>query len=380
MTIDPPRVYLHDGGGVRIGQFATAYNIDRSFTIMEPASARFQIARDDQQMVKVNPLLGMFVVIESTQYPFPWVGKMTVPSWTRDGTCTVLCRSMDALLTQRFITGTYSGSPGEVFKRMVADAASVNPTGIAVGVNTVVASGSTYTATLNKTNVYSALTSLAKATGNEWWLEYTANEVSITATAHLKPARGFDRCREAEIVDGGGGNGMWTDCKINGEATVFAMHGVGGASTVSQAFDERPLVRRQSSSNLGAGSIAPRGTLHGHNILRTSPGSNPLTAVERIYIAEELKEEGLLTNAIDTVLGRPEQPEKAMRWRVLAVKQDGTAVDWSKFDVGSIVRAVAPTAFTAGYDGDVRLVSCQPNEEEGYMGLNVELVEACNDR
>jgi hypothetical protein len=73
-------VYLHDGFGRRIGEITTARAIDRAFVLMEPASARFFVAVDEPLLQELDPEQGRIVVIESEQYPYPWVGKLTIPS------------------------------------------------------------------------------------------------------------------------------------------------------------------------------------------------------------------------------------------------------------------------------------------------------------
>ena len=171
MPVDVPRVYLHDGAGRRIGQFSTAYNVDRAYLIMEPASARFMITTDDPLADEIDPRQGRYVVIDSDAYPYPWVGKLTQPNWTRASeTITIICRSADAILTQRFINGTYSGAAGAVFTQLVNDAAALNATGIGVA-STGVAPGDAYAATFNDRPAFQCLTTLAREVGYEWWVE-----------------------------------------------------------------------------------------------------------------------------------------------------------------------------------------------------------------
>lgn len=371
MAVEVPRCYLHNGAGRRIGMISTAKNVDRSYLIMEPASARLTVASDDPLLTDFDPREGRFLVIESEAYGYPWLGKLTVPSGRRDDeTITLVGRSLDSILTFRYLSGTYAGSAGAVFSAMVSDAAAQNPTGI--GLSADVTPGPYYAVTINKKTAYQALNDLARATGLEWWVEYGVDESEIQALAHLRPERGIDRCRQAEIVDGG--NGQWDEWKINGEATTFALTVVGGTESVLQAWEERPQVRRQSTTALGAGSAAPLGVVHGHSIPRTDPGGSPLTRVERLQMAEALKSAGQAQNAADALLGRPYEPERALVCQVWAINSAGTAVDWSQFDVGSVVSGKFPTAFTAGFDGSMRILATQPNEEAGVLNLVVGLV------
>jgi hypothetical protein len=363
-----PRVFLHDGAGRRIGQVVTARSIDRSYLLMEPASARFLMADDDPLVEQIDPRQGRFVVIESEQFPYPWVGKITSPDWDRNQReITVICRSADAILTQRHVGSTYSGSAGTVFKRMVEDAGAVNATGIAPAAS--VSSGPRYEAVVQDRSAFQALNGLAAATGHEWWVEYAVSETEIAAYAHFRPARGFDRCRGAYLNDGG--NAEWTNCKIDGEAATFALTVVGGASSVTQAYAERPRAREVAT---GVASV------HGHGIRRQTSNSSPLTRIERVQLSESLKASDLVQEAARALLSRPPIPEQQIVWRVLARnKRDRTPVDWSVFDLGSIVRAKAPTAFATGFDGDVRITAVQPHEEAGVLNLVVEIVEACDE-
>jgi hypothetical protein len=371
MATEVPRVYLHNGAGRRVGMVSTAKNVDRSYLIMEPASARFTVASDDPLLTDFDPREGRFVVIESEQYGYPWVGKLTQPSGKRsDETITIIGRSLDAVLAQRFLSGTYSGSAGAVFTAMIQDAAGQNPTGIGVSID--VSPGPAYRATINKQTAYQALNALARATAHEWGIAYGVSESEISALAYFRPALGIDRCRQASLVDGG--NGQWDEWKINGEATTFAMTVVGGAESTLQAWEERPQVRRQATLALGAGSAAPLGSWHGHSIPRTDPGGSPLTRVERLQVAEALKSAGQAQNAADALLGRPYEPERAMTWVAWAQSSAGTAVDWSPFDVGSIVQAKAPGAFTAGFDGSMRILATQPVEEDGVLRMVTAIV------
>lgn len=366
-----PRCYLHDGAGRRVGVISTAKNVDRAYLLMEPASARLTVASDDPLLTEFDPRAGRMLVIESEAYSYPWLGKLTVPSGRRsDETITLIGRSLDAILTHRFLSGAYSGSAGAVFSAMVNDAAGQNPTGI--GLSTDITPGPAYAVTINKQTAYQALNALARATGLEWWVEYGVSESAIQALAHLRPARGIDRCRQAEVVDGG--NGQWDEWKINGEATTFAMTVVGGSESVLQSWEERPQVRRQSTTALGAGSAAPQGVVHGHTIPRTDPGGSPLTRVERLQVAEALKSAGQAQNAADALLGRPYEPERALTCQLWAMNSAGTAVDWSQFDVGSVVSGKFPGAFTAGFDGSMRILATQPVEEDGVLKLIVGLV------
>lgn len=370
---DPPRVYLHDGAGVRKAEITTALNIERGYEIMSPATARFTVSTDEPELANLNldPRSGRIVVIESTLYPYPWLGKLTVPRGQRGSeTVQVSARAYDAVLSQRFVAGTFAGSAGSVFTQLIEAANQQNHTGIVVASG--VSPGPAYSAIINIQSVYQALNTLARATGHEWWLDCTADAAGIVVTAHFAPSRGFDRCGVAFINDGG--NGQWDDWKINGEATAFAMTVYGGAEFATQAWSERPRSRRQSSTALGAGSKAAQGTYHGHAVQRTDPGGSPMTRVERLQVAESIKAEGLLQAAADTQLGRPYEPERALTARVWAVDHAGNAVDWSPFDLGSVISLRMPGAFVTGYEGSARVTGVQPNEEAGELDLVLELL------
>lgn len=372
MPIEVPRVYLHDGAGRRIGQFSSARNIDRSYLLMEPASARLSIASNDSLITEIDPRLGRFVVIESEAYATPWVGKLTVPNGSKSSEeITLICRSMDAVLSQRFLNASYSGTGGAVFKSIIDAASASNPTGITSATNGVVI-GPAYGVTLNDRSAFQALTQLARETGHEWWLEYAVSTTEIVAYAHYRPARGFDRCRQAALVSGGSGNAEWGDWKIDGEAHTFGLTVVGGVGSVTQAYSERPRQRSQSSTALGNAVKAPVGAVHGHSVQRTDGSSSALTRIERLRVSEALKSQGVVVSAAEALLSRPPLAEQSMTWKVL-----GDA-DWSLFDLGSIVRAVAPDAFISGFDGYVRIVAVQPREEAGELNLVVQIVEGAD--
>jgi len=377
-----PRVFIHDGAGRRLGQVTTARDVDRSYLLMEPASARFICATDDPLLADMDPRQGRIVVIEG-YYPYPWVGKMTVPSGNRAAEeVTVMCRSFDAVLTERFIPHqqpdpedgmTHRGSAGSVFQKIVEETGALNPHGIAAK-NSDVVPGPSYKAVLNDRSAYTALMLVARNVGFEWWLEYAVSPQQILAYAHFRPARGFDRCTVASpLVDGG--NGHWTDWKIEGEATTFAQTVVGGRGSVTQAYSERPRQRQQSDATLASSPVVPAGAVHGHLIERATSASAGITRIERLRIAENLKNQDHVRTATEALIARPPIAERSMTWQVFMRGADGKAVDWEHFDVGSIISASAPTAFIDGFEGSLRIMAAQPVEELGVLNIVVEIVE-----
>jgi hypothetical protein len=354
------RVYIHDGAGRRIGELTTTHNIDRAYVLMEPASARFMVSVDEPLLHELDPREGRMVVIESDRYPYPWVGKLTGLGWQReDPAVTATCRSLDAVLTQRFVNGTYSGSAGLVFAKVLEDAAASNPTGIAPG---TIAPGPPYAAVLQDRSAFQALNLIAQQTGYEWWVEYDVSPAQVLTYANFRPARGFDRASTHGLIDGG--NADWTACKIEGE-TAFALTVVGGQGSTTQTYSERP----RHTEGIVVGSV------HGHSLRRTLSQAYGITRIERIRLAENLKSRDLVQDAAQAMMSRWPTPEQAMEWVVWDVDNHGAQVDWTGFDVGSVIHASAPTAFITGFTGALRIVGVQPSEELGLLRLVVEIVE-----
>jgi hypothetical protein len=367
--INPARVYVHDGTGRRMGVLTTATSVNRSYTIHEPGFARVDIAVDDPMLSNLDPREARFIVIESDIYPYPWVGLLLRPIWSRAlGKVVLQAKSLDAILTKRYVSGTFFGGAGTIFQK-IFDAID-NPTGIDLG---QVALGPPLAVTFNDRSVHQAFTEVAQASGYEWWVDSRINETEIVSFVNFRPSKGQDRCRDAALVDGA--NAEWTDADIDAEALVFSLTIVGGNSIAGSAYADRPKTRRQGASGIRGELTVTPGQIHGHGIERFDTVSSPLVRADRVKVSEALRAADDVDAAVVSLLERPGRPERSQKWRLIAQDQ---STDWGDFEVGNVVRAIAPDMYFNGFDGNVRILAAQPFEATGEMDIVVQVVGPCS--
>jgi hypothetical protein len=352
-----PRVSLHDGFGGVVAELTTAKHVNRAWDIMQPSTAQVSLALTDPAIAECDPTRGRVLVIESQQYPYPWVGAITRAGENHaEGLATLQCLSLDAILSARYLSASadYAGTAGAVFASVLQDANGANDSGIGVSPN--VSAAGRFEGTFPERSVYSALNLIARQTGHEWWVDYDVQPSGIRATANIGPARGLVRTDTA-LSAPGDSEILESAIDLRGAAYVWKV--VGGQTATLQAYTERPrAARRQSSgASLERTPVAPVAVVHGFEIERAELGGSPLTRGEAFLVAEALLSEGAVGAAADVLAGRPPHAERVLQWRLTS--QDPGL--WAACAIGNVVRMRAAGAFLGtGLDAPVRIVSVQP--------------------
>lgn len=394
IELGPARVLLYDGSFRRLGQLTTATSINRSYRMESHGQASITIAVDDPLIGETSSLEGRIVVIESTVYPVPWVGKLTGRRGDRaSGTVTLEADSFDAILDERALPRGYStsGSAGGELARIISTVNSRNPTGIEIGAiqNHVIGIAGL---SFPEWTARRALNAIAEQGGLEWWLDYMATATNIEILFRAARNRGFNRYRSVTLHDGG--NCTWTDWREDGKAYTFALTVVAGQTSVTESYTERarstrivqegggfvtqyeqvpfaePIAPAPStqSGNSGSQSISIEGFVHGF-ITIAKRVLTPVTTREVVEVREELKTRDVTVQSAQARLNNRRLSEKVISITHL----DPT--EWDTLEVGSVVRLVAPGAFVDGFDGPARILGVQPMEELGECDVVLELLE-----
>lgn len=351
-----PRVYLHDGSLVRIGQIVTAAALDRSYLLGEEGVCTFSMSPDDPLFAEAQPTLGRVLVVESPLYPLLWVGKLSqARRGAERGALTLTARSYDRILSERVLGAEagYQRECGAAMAQVIEDVNGTNPTGIGIG--RIAGPRAIFDGRLPYETARSAIDKIAEFGGMEWWLTYslgTSNELTIRFNATA--ARGVDAYQRCALVDGG--NARWDDWIEDAEALTFGLTVVGGQATAGQAFNARPA----AALDVQAAGLEPEAP-HGYVLEGTEPNLTPLTRSDRLVVAEHLRSTGLAAEAARAQLGRQRLAGAVRSLRLTVTPTDATV--WRSLEPGNVVRVVAPTAFWTGWDGPARIVGAQPDEQ-----------------
>lgn len=360
-----PRVYLHDGAFVRIGEITTVGTLDRTFLLGEESVCQFTVSPSDPLFGEIQPTRGRVLVVESPLYPLLWVGKVVQARRGQDrGAVTVTARSYDRILSERVLgaSATYTRGCSEAIMRVLADVNATNPTGIAAGRradNLVLFNGS-----LPYETARSALDKIADFGGLEWWLEYSGGS-ALTIRLNVADARGVDAYRCCALVDGG--NARWDDWIEDAEALTFGLTVVGGQATSGQPFNERPATTVDATQ---VTTDAP----HGYAVEGGEPNLSAVTKADRLVVSEYLRAEGLTSEAARAQLGRQRLSGSTRSLRLTVTSVDPAI--WAGLQPGNVVRVVCPDAFWVGFDGPARIVGAQPDEQAGGCGLVLRLLRS----
>lgn len=374
--IAPPRVYLHDGLMRRIGQIVSAEAVARSYAIMQPGAATFVVSYDDALYNECDPELARGVVIESTAYPYPWVGVITDVDFPAGAdTARFMARSRDGVLSERLLPADFvvRGAAGQQATRVLQQVNRVNDSGIGLG--NLRATGPARAFTVSDRTAYAALTSIARTSGNEWWVQDAVdNRGLVVSTLQFADARGVDLCDRYGLQ--APQSFAWEGGRKDMSDTMYALTLVGGQDDATTAYSARARARSVSAAaTLGAGArVAAAQTVLGHGLEHTVLASSPLSTRERLQGVESLKDAGALQSAADLALRRSPRPQRAIRGAAL---DDGSDVPWAQLAVGNIIGLRVPERglFFGGFDGCARIIGVQPKEHgDGAQGPTCGLV------
>lgn len=358
-----PRVTVYDPAFKPVGRVASAARISRSYVLDEPGRLDFLVDADDRMLTLMNPLDGRVAVVESDDYPYPWVGKITALRRDRtSGSVQVSGIGFERVFEQRYTSSDVSiaGGAGLAVERTLASINATNPTGIEAG--EISDSRRDASTTLSYANGREAFDAFADLDDAEWWVEPVVRSIGITLRLNFRQARGFDRFREVSLVDPG--NCAWESWDIDGEALTYGLTMLGGEASAGQSIADR------ASGSADVSDVDLTGP-HGYLPFGPVGAANLLTRQDRFAVAQQLRATGQLQAATEAMLSRQRVGGVPQSVR-LSVRLNATT--WPLLDVGTVVHLVLPSAMTDGFDGPARILGAQPMEEDGDMQLTVQLL------
>lgn len=383
-------VHVHDGAFRRIGRFVTAFDVARSYELGGPGLGSLEVALNDPLIDESEPLRGRVLVIESSLYPYPWVGAIQRRLVNRDrGSVSLQAKGFGGILEDRVLPTDYETSlnAGDEIRRALETTNRRNNTGIAMGAvanHGRLASGLKF----SQTKAATALDRIADAGGVEWWLEFFASPSNISAVMRVARSRGADRFRVGPVLRDGF-NVEWTESIEDALANLFALTVIAGQVSLTQSFTERTrhtVVRQEgggfvtqlvpvgpatSSDTVGTDGRRRRDSaISAHGFARFSEviTQSPVTRREVAVLRDELRSEDITVQTADSIIDRIPVPERSLRLDSIQT------ADWRHITPGDVLRVDAPGAFIRGWDGPVRILGVQPDEDDGRMALVVELL------
>lgn len=368
-TFAPPRVYVHDGAGVRLCELVDAAG-KRSFRTMQVSRAVFVIPENDPQLPLCDPREGRLLVVESALYPYTWAGQIVSLEGGAQGTISVEARSYDGVLQERYLPTAFvgSGTSGQQFAAMHAAVERENPTGVSLSNDLAAGEPFDDTAYADR-SLFDAWTLAASQTGHEWWLEHAVVNGRLTTQAQFRPQRGQDHTQEATLVVGLHANSRVNRWRMSSEGGSHRIRAVAGASSVTQGFTERSRVeRRQGKAPVSTAVLTQRAnTRHGYTFAAWPQGDTPLTRGEQLAIMENIRSSGPLAIAAESILARGRTAQRMVDLEVQAHPEV-----WEYCTPGDVISLVLPEPyFVDGYRGPAAIVDVEASEELGTMRLNL---------
>lgn len=370
-----PRLYIHDAVTLqRLAQVVNVTSINRSHALREHIrSAEFDIPISDINAPLTRPLLANVILIESNEYPHPWVGRIIRRTTNHaERTYTIVCDSYDGVLAERWLPtdfSTRSGAPAAL-RSILGQINGDNDTGIGLGR----ADGLlTLPMGLSRARGIEALDKLAENAGAEWWLSYVISQGQIHVYLNLAKERGSDFSQTVVLAQPGNFEIQSDD--EDGRAIAYAQTVVGGQSSVVEAQRETATAVRDAQFNRTDQHVieAERVFRHGHVLAGESSFRAPTQRREYLSVREELKQAGLAPDAAEALLQRQRRPFRSVLGSVYPDIEGQHATSWRFLEPGNVVRLSSADAFGTGYDGPAVVVGVQPVEHERRMDLVLEV-------
>lgn len=375
MTFNVPRVYVHDGAGVRLCELVDAAG-KRSFRTMQVSRAAFIVPENDPQLPLCDPREGRILVVESSAYPYVWAGPLSsLEGGPVAGTVSLEARSYEGVLQERYLptVAIGTGTSGQQFEAMWAAVERENPTGVTLSPD--LAAGEPFDDTnYADRSLFDAWNLAATQTGHEWWLEHSVTNGVLRTQAQFRPQRGQDRTGDVRLVVGPYANCRVNRWRMSAEGGAHRIRAVAGATSVTQAYTSRSRVeRRQGKAPLSTAVLTQRtNTRHGYTFAAWPQGDTPLTRAEQLAIMENVQGAGALAIAAESILARGRTAQ-----RMVDLEVQGHPEIWPLCQPGDVVTLTLPAPyFVDGYDGPVAIVDLELAEELGTMRLNVEVPAA----
>lgn len=371
-TRQRPRVYIHDGATLaRIGQLTAVADINRSFTLREHArAASFTVGMDDPALGLTSVFDANVVVIESSEYPYPYAGRIV----EREGNATSVAISADgyeAILGERKLPSDFTtpADAGTAFRAILAAINGVNATGISVG---RVEDGLGAPMSLPDEIGTNALDKLAEVAGMEWWVSAHLDGPTLVLQANLAKYRGAD-LYSAVVLDGPGGNYELESWRENGRANAYAQTVIGGQATAADVFtarDRATAIRDSQQVRSGALIVEAQRVLRfDYLIAGETSFIAPTQRRELVTVREELKAIGYVGPLAEQLLTRRRSPGQI----VLGRAYPDSANSWQYLRPGNVVHLKHADAFITGYDGPAVIVGVQPMEHLRWVDVALEV-------
>ncbi len=373
----PARVYLHDGYGRRLGQFAAAW-ANRVFASMDVLQAHVTVVADDPLLLEAASDEDRLLVIESTLYPLVWAGTIAgISGNPGEGTVSLEGRSYEEILQRRYLPRDFapSGSAGAVFRQMHEAVESSNPSGVALA-SSGLAVGLPFDSTnFGELSLFDAWSTVCEQTGYEWWLEHAVDlGGQLVTVAHFQAARGEDR-RHVRLAFGGEAPNLnvrrW---RLGLDSTVHWIRAIAGATSPTEAFTSRSRADRRLSESgpiSSAQRVISEFLRHGVAFVRRQTGRSPVSRGELVRIVENVRGAATLGTAAEALLLRG-----LGRDRTLDIEVWDDPHLWAEIAPGDVVHLSIGTGtkvLIRGYDGPAAVVAVQPMEHEGLLHLIVEV-------
>ncbi|MGE0227750.1 MAG: hypothetical protein AB7I38_10925 [Dehalococcoidia bacterium] len=376
-----PRLYIHDGETLRrLVELTEVSSINRDFALREKVRhAEFDIAWSHPDGALTDDERGHVLVIDSPEYPSPWVGRIVERRANHPGRFwTVQAESYEAILGERVLDTEFATSRGRastVARQILARVNGINDTGIEMGDG-----ADTIVPPLALANILGieALERLAENAGMEWWLSYRYDAGAVRVLLNVGRERGnsfYDR-----VVLRQPGNFEIADSRSSNRNRVYATTVVGGQASPSTTFAERErsVAVRDSQFARGDSSVGvhivegDRLTRHGHVIGGESGYRAPTQRRERLLVLEELKAQGTTREVAEARLTRA-RPPRSLVGRAYPDVEGTLASTWKYLEPGNVLHLVSDDAFGVGYDGPAVIAGVQPMEHERFVELVLEV-------
>lgn len=375
MSYAPPRVFVHDGAGVRLCELTEAVG-KRSYRTMQVSRASFVVPETDVHLDLCDPREGRILVVESTLYPWVWAGPISaLEGGPVQGTISIEARSYEGVLQERFLPTDFTGSgtSGQQFEAMWRVVEAENPTGVSLSPDLSAGEPFDNTAYADR-SLFDAWNLISTQTAHEWWLEHSVTNGVLETQAQFRPQRGLDRTGDVRLVVGPFANCRVNRWRMSAEGGTHRIRAVAGATSVTQGFTARSRVERRSGkAPVSTAVLATRtNTRHGYTFAAWPQGNTPLTRGEQLAILENVRGAGALAIAAEAILARGRTAQRAVE---IEVQAHGEM--WEICTPGDVVTLTLPAPyFIDGYSGPVAIMDVEPTEELGTMRLNVEVPAA----
>lgn len=373
-----PRVYLHNGATLqRIAQLTRVKDINRSFSLRDRVhTGSFTIGRSDPAYELTSEHYAHVIVIESTEYPYPWVGRIVQRSRAENGhAAKVVADTYEAILAERFLPPDFETQEGTeaALRHILGTLNGYNATGVGLG---YVEGASAPVLTLSDASGIEAIDQLAELVDMEWWIGATVDRAGdLRLDLNMLHERGADMSDRVRL-SGPGGNFEIADWRGTNRGNAYAQTVVGGQTSVLEAWSERERTRVRRGEDGGRQSDAVdefivqarRSIRFGHVLAGETAFDAPTQRREWRAVIEALKGAGATGPAAQRLLNRHRFPARGIIGRAYPDIET-----WPYLEVGNVIWLSHPEPFDDGYDGPATILDVQPLEHRRELEVILEV-------